>query len=145
MVEQAIDRCVEALKRLDMRMAQEIIAFDEEINRMRYQIEETCLETIATQHRWPATCGRSSPPCSAPPTWRRMGDHAKSIAKLTIEMADEPLLKPLVDIPRMAQIAKEMLRQVLEAYVEQDPEKGPWRPWPGTMRWTRWMSRSTGS
>jgi phosphate transport system protein len=123
MVEQAIDRCVEALKRLDMRMAQEIIAFDEEINRMRYQIEEACLETIATQQPMASDLRAIIAAMFCATNLERMGDHAKSIAKLTIEMADEPLLKPLVDIPRMAQIAKEMLRQVLEAYVEQDPEK----------------------
>jgi phosphate transport system protein len=123
MVEQAIDRCIEALKRLDMRMAQEIIAFDEEINRMRYQIEEACLETIATQQPMASDLRAIIAAMFCATNLERMGDHAKSIAKLTIEMADEPLLKPLVDIPRMAQIAKEMLRQVLEAYVEQDPEK----------------------
>ncbi|WP_448593278.1 phosphate signaling complex protein PhoU [Thermoflexus hugenholtzii] len=123
MVEQAIDRCIEALKRLDVGMAREIIAFDEEINRMRYQIEEACLETIATQQPMASDLRAIIAAMFCATNLERMGDHAKSIAKLTIEMADEPLLKPLIDIPRMAQIAKEMLRQVLEAYVEQDPEK----------------------
>ncbi|QWK09770.1 MAG: phosphate signaling complex protein PhoU [Thermoflexus hugenholtzii] len=123
MVEQAIDRCIEALKRLDVEMAREIIAFDEEINRMRYQIEEACLETIATQQPMASDLRAIIAAMFCATNLERMGDHAKSIAKLTIEMADEPLLKPLIDIPRMAQIAKEMLRQVLEAYVEQDPEK----------------------
>jgi phosphate transport system protein len=123
MVEQAIDRCIEALKRLDVEMARGIIAFDEEINRMRYQIEEACLETIATQQPMASDLRAIIAAMFCATNLERMGDHAKSIAKLTIEMADEPLLKPLIDIPRMAQIAKEMLRQVLEAYVEQDPEK----------------------
>ncbi|MCS7251532.1 MAG: phosphate signaling complex protein PhoU [Anaerolineae bacterium] len=123
MVEQAIDRCIEALKRLDVKMAQEVIDFDEEINRMRYQIEEACLETIATQQPMASDLRAIIAATFCATNLERMGDHAKGIAKLTIEMADEPLLKPLIDIPRMAQIAKEMLRQVLEAYVEHDPEK----------------------
>ncbi|MER3400635.1 MAG: phosphate transport system regulatory protein PhoU [Thermoflexus sp.] len=123
LVEQAIDRCIEALRGLDVETARQIIAFDEEINRLRYQIEEACLETIATQQPMAGDLRAIVAAMFCATNLERMGDHAKSIAKLTIEMADEPLLKPLIDIPRMAQIAKEMLRQVLEAYVEHDAEK----------------------
>jgi phosphate transport system protein len=53
----------------------------------------------------------------------RMGDHASGIATIVLRMGDEPLLKPLIDLPRMTQIAREMLRASLDALAEEDVEK----------------------
>lgn len=122
MVDQAITRALESLQRRDQVLAQQVIDADIEINKLRFKIEEACLTLIATQQPTARDLRGIVASMNIVVDIERMGDHAAGITKTVIRMGDEPLLKPLIDIPRMAQTAREMLRMSLEAFVERDAE-----------------------
>lgn len=120
MVEVAIERGIEALKNRDVALARQIIADDLQINRKRYETEEKCIELIATQAPLASDLRTIVSVLHITVDLERMGDHAEGIAKIAIMLADEPPLKPYIDIPRMAQIATEMLMSSLEAFKHRD-------------------------
>jgi len=122
-VDQAIVRSLDCLKRRDQTMAQQVIEEDVEINHLRFRIEENCLALIATQQPTAGDLRSIIAAMHMVVEMERMGDHATGIAKTVIKMGDEPLLKPLVDIPRMAELAREMLRRSVIAYNERDAAK----------------------
>lgn len=123
LVDQAIVRSVDSLTRRDQATAQQVIDEDIQINDLRYKIEEDCLALIATQQPAASDLRSIIAAMHMVVEMERMGDHATGIAKTVIRMGDEPLLKLLVDIPRMAELAREMLRQSLAAYNERDAGK----------------------
>ncbi len=120
MVMTAITRSVEALKAQDQAEAQRVIDGDKEINHKRWELEERCINLIATQ--WPvATDLREMIAILNIITeLERMGDYAEGIARIVILYGREPLIKPLLDIPRMAHKATGMLQRSLEAFVARD-------------------------
>jgi phosphate transport system protein len=120
MVESAIDRGIQALRNRDAELAREIIADDIKINRKRYETEERCLELIATQQPMAGDLRTIAAILYIIVDLERMGDHAEGIAKIALTLADEPPLKPYIDIPRMAQIATRMLMGSLEAFKHRD-------------------------
>jgi phosphate transport system protein len=120
MVERAVDRSVDALKNRDIELARVVIVDDMDINRKRYDTEEKCLELLATQQPLASDLRTIVAILHVIVDLERMGDHAEGIAKLAIMLADEPPLKPYIDIPRMAEIASEMLRQSIEAFKHRD-------------------------
>jgi len=120
MVESAIDRGIQALRNRDAELAREIIADDIKINRRRYETEERCLELIATQQPMAGDLRTIAAILYIIVDLERMGDHAEGIAKIALMLADEPPLKPYIDIPRMAQIATRMLMGSLEAFKHRD-------------------------
>jgi phosphate transport system protein len=121
MVEEAIGEAVEALKARDVERARRVVANDEEVNRLRFDIEERSLRLIATQQPAAGDLRAIVAATHIAVELERMGDHAAGIATLAIRMADKPPIKPLIDIPRMAEINREMIRDSLNAYIEQDP------------------------
>ncbi len=123
LVDRAIVRSVDSLKRRDRALAQQVIDEDVEINELRFKIEENCLALIATQQPAAGDLRSIIAAMHMVVEMERMGDHATGIAKTVIKMGDEPLLKPLIDIPRMAELAREMLRSSLIAYTERDAIK----------------------
>jgi len=123
MVESAIDRSVGALKKQDTAAAQQIIADDRAINDLRHQIEEACIATIATQQPMASDLRTIIAVTHIAVELERMGDHAAGIAVIVNRIGSEPLLKPLIDIPRMAQIDRDMLRAALDAFIEGDVER----------------------
>lgn len=122
MVDKAIDRSVEALKRRDLNESEMIISDDAKINRKRFEIEEKCLLLLATQQPMASDLRVIAAAMHIITDLERMGDHAEGIAKINLLMGEEPLLKPLVDIPKMADKARDMLRQSLDAFVNRDQE-----------------------
>ncbi len=120
MVENAIERGIEALKTRNVALAHEIIEDDLKINRKRYETEDKCLELIATQQPLAGDLRTIASVLHITVDLERMGDHAEGIAKIAIMLADEPPLKPYVDIPRMADIARGMLMDSLEAFKHRD-------------------------
>ena len=120
MVEQAIQKSVAALKERDVEAAQQVIQDDEHINTLRYTIEESCLAVIATQQPVARDLRTIIAAMHIAIELERMADHAAGTARLVARLASEPLLKPLIDIPRMADIACEMLRDSLDAFVKRD-------------------------
>jgi phosphate transport system protein len=122
MVDKAISRSIEALMRQDVRMAEEVIAADRAVNSQRWAIEEDALRLIATQGPMARDLRNISAAIHIVTDLERMGDHAAGTAQIVIDTASEPLLKPLVDIPRMAEIARVMLNDAITAYIEGDAE-----------------------
>lgn len=122
MVEQAIQQSVQALKKRDVALARQIIQQDQDINALRYTIEEQCLTVIATQQPVAIDLRTIIAAIHIAVEMERMADHASGIAQLTIRMAGEPLLKPLIDVPRMADVACEMLHASLDAFLARDPD-----------------------
>lgn len=122
MVDKAIDRAVEALKRRDLNESEVIISDDMKINRKRFEIEEKCLLLLATQQPMASDLRVIAAVMHIVTDLERMGDHAEGIAKINLMMGDQPLLKPLVDIPRMADKARDMLRRSLDALIAPDVE-----------------------
>jgi phosphate transport system protein len=120
MVEKAVERSVDALKRRDMDLARQVVADDLQINAQRWQIEERAIELIARQQPMAVDLRVIASVIQIITDLERMGDHAAGIAKIVLMHGDEPLLKPLIDIPRMANEACAMLREGLDAFVRRD-------------------------
>lgn len=123
MVEKAIGRAVEALRTQDVALAQLVIDGDEAINDQRWQIEENAILLMATQAPMAGDLRRITAVMHLATELERMADHAEGIAVLTKRTADEPLLKPLVDVPRMADIGRELLLDALDAFIDNDAER----------------------
>ncbi|MFQ6100407.1 MAG: phosphate signaling complex protein PhoU [Anaerolineae bacterium] len=122
MTETAIELAIQALKEQDKDAARQVVAGDEKINTRRYDIEEQCLRLIATQQPTAGDLRAIIAAIHIVTELERMGDHASGIAELAIRLADQPHLKPLIDLPRMAEIDQEMIRASLEAYLKYDPD-----------------------
>ena len=122
MVEKAIDRSLDALKRRDLELARQIIADDQKVNLKRFEIEERGIDLIATQQPMAQDLRTIVVVLSIITDLERMADHAEGIAKIALLIGDEPPLKPLIDIPRMTERATSMLRRSLTAFIERDIE-----------------------
>ena len=122
LVEASIRRSIDALKNQDVEEARRVIADDDLIDRRQYALEDKALLLIARQAPMAADLRMISAVISIASELERMGDYAEGIAKITIRGANEPLLKPLIDIPRMAELAQSMLREALDAFVNRDVE-----------------------
>lgn len=122
MVDQAIDRSIEALAKGDVDLAREIVEADEQINQTQRKIEEKSLVLIATQQPLASDLRTIFTVASIATDLERMADHAKGIAKITLKIAHQPLLKPLIDVPRMAEKGRSLLRQQLQAFINRDAE-----------------------
>lgn len=120
MVEQQILGSVNALKKRDLTASQKIYDADTTINQKRYEIEEKVMIVIATQQPMAHDLRLLASILEIAGELERMGDYAKGIATISLRMNDEPLLKPLVDIPRMAQKGADMLHRALTAFLNED-------------------------
>ena len=121
MVETAIEKAIQALRDQDEDLARQVIAGDEEINTRRYDIEEQCVRLIATQQPAAGDLRAIVAAIHIVTELERMGDHASGVAELAIRLASQPHLKPLIDVPRMAEIDREMIHASLDAYFKRDP------------------------
>src|SRR5512135_1479487 len=115
MVERSITQSVNLLKRRDMEGSRRLIAEDMRINEKRFAIEAECLTLIATQQPMAGDLRTIAAILEIATELERIGDYAKGIAKINIMMGHEAPLKPLVDIPLMAEKALDMLHRSLDA------------------------------
>jgi len=122
MVEKAIGQSVEALKNRDLDLAHQIITDDRKVNRKRYEIEERCIQLIATQQPMAGDLRNIICILNIVTELERIGDYAEGIAKIVLLIGDEPPLKPLIDIPRMAEKTIDMLHRSLDALVNHDAD-----------------------
>jgi len=122
LVSEALGRGIDSLKRRDADLARQVIAGDDVINQMRYDVEQFCVSTIATQQPVATDLRTILAAVHIAVEMERMGDHAAGVAKVTLQICDEPLLKPLIDLPRMAVIAVEMLHTRVQAFMDSDAE-----------------------
>jgi phosphate transport system protein len=122
-VEKATMRAVDALKRRDLEESQQVIQGDDYIDQKRYEIEDRCIDLIATQQpmardlRWIVALLHIGVELE------RIGDYAEGISKISLMMGDAPPLKPLIDIPRMTEKATAMLRDSVDSLVSRDQVK----------------------
>jgi phosphate transport system protein len=123
LVDQAIVRALKALGERDRDLALQIIAEDLAINQAVLHINERCLVLLATQQPLATDLRIILSISSIASELERMGDHAEGIAKITLRMADEPLLKPLIDIPRMADKGRYLMAAQLQAFCDRDAVK----------------------
>lgn len=120
MVDKAIARSIEALEYQNVDLARRVRKDDKLINAARWEGEDSALRIIATQGPMAGDLRQIAAALQIFTDLERMADHAAGVAKIVVETADEALLKPLVDIPRMSLIAREMLSSSITAFVEQD-------------------------
>jgi phosphate transport system protein len=122
MAGKAISRAVEALKIRDLNLAQQVITDDSKINHKRFEIEEKCIELIATQQPMAGDLRIILAVLNVVSEVERIGDYGEGIAKIAVMIGNEPPLKPLIDIPRMAEQTVDMLRRSLDAFVDRNAE-----------------------
>lgn len=120
LVNQAIQDAVQSLAKQDTELAQKVIAGDDVIDKMEEDIEDKCMVLIARQQPLAKDLRIIGTGLKITTDLERMGDHAYDIASVTLKLANQPLIKPLLDIPRMATKAQKMLDQSLEAYFTLD-------------------------
>lgn len=122
LVDYAIGASIDALRRLDANAAETIIRDDRQINAKRYAIEEGAITAIATQQPMARDLRTIMAVLHITVELERMGDYAEGIARIVLMHGDKDLLKPLIDIPRMAELGRAMLRRSLDAFVARDAE-----------------------
>jgi phosphate transport system protein len=122
MVEKALERSMEALKSRNLEMAHQVIEDDVKINQKRFDIEEKCVELIATQQPMASDLRVIIAVLNIIVDLERIADHAEGNAKIAVMIGNEPPLKPLIDLPRMNQKTLDMLRQSLDAFCNRDAE-----------------------
>ncbi|MDR4505809.1 MAG: phosphate signaling complex protein PhoU [Candidatus Scalindua sp.] len=120
MVSEAINNSVKALKEGNVDNARKIIADDSLINKKRWEIEEVCVRLFATQQPVATDLRELITVLNIITDLERMGDHAEGIAKIVLMHEGQPLVKPLVQIPQMAEKAVDMLKKSLEAFANRD-------------------------
>jgi len=122
MVGKAITFSVKALKERDLDLAHQIISDDLQVNQKRFEIEERCVELIATQQPMASDLRIIIAILNITTEIERIGDYAMGIARIVIMIGDEPPLKPLIDIPRMTEKMTDMLQRSLDAFVNHDAD-----------------------
>ncbi|RME06694.1 MAG: phosphate transport system regulatory protein PhoU [Anaerolineae bacterium] len=122
MVEQAILKSVEALKQRDLEAAKALYEADQDINAKRFEVENKAMVAIATQQPLARDLRILASVIDVVSELERMGDYAKGIARITLRLGHEPPIKPLIDIPKMAELTADMLHRALTAFVEGDTE-----------------------
>jgi phosphate transport system protein len=120
MVEEAIIASVDSLKRRDFEASRQIYANDDHINQKHYELEMACITLIATQQPMARDLRLLAAILEVNTELERVGDYAKGIARINLMLGDQPLVKPLIDIPIMAQKSVDMLHRALTAFVERD-------------------------
>lgn len=120
LVEESIGKALESLRNQDLEMAADVFKIDDLIDELELKIEDACIKLIATQQPTARDLRKVSSTFKITTNLERMGDYAGGIAKATLTIGREPLIKPLIDIPRMAFLAQKMVKDVLDAYVRED-------------------------
>lgn len=120
LVTQALADAVEALKTKNKELADSVIAGDDKIDEMQVIIEDKTVELIALQQPIAKDLRILSTAMKMTTDLERIGDHAKKIAKIANRIGQDPLIKPLIDIPIAAQMVQDMVKKVLKSYIELD-------------------------
>ena len=120
LVEESIDNTIAALKKQDVELARQVFLNDDVIDDMEQIIEKKCMNLIARQQPLAKDLRAISTALKIITDMERIADHSADIAELTIRMANTKYIKPLIDIPKMADMAKQMVNKSIDAYVRQD-------------------------
>jgi phosphate transport system protein len=117
LVDVAIERSVSALAKLDEATAQQVVAEDRFVNDLRYEIEESAVTLIATQQPIASDLRFVVAVLAIVSELERIGDYCVGIGKIVLLHEGRPLLKPLIDIPRMAALVRANLRSSIDAFI----------------------------
>ena len=120
MVEQAIFNAVKSLKARDETLAKQVIDGDDSIDDLHVRIEDECIRLLALQQPMASDLRVISAVLKIANDLERIADHATDVSKVTIRISGQPLIKPLIDIPRMSEITQKMLRISLDAFMRRD-------------------------
>ncbi len=120
LVESMIAKSIKALREGNMILAQEVISTDEQVNAMEIEIDNLCVKILALYQPEAKDLRTVTMIMKVNNDLERIGDHASSISRMALFLADYPPIKPLVDIPKMADKAMEMLRESLDAFIRRD-------------------------
>lgn len=120
MVEDSIEKIIVALKNQDINLAKSILQDDDNVDSMEKSIEKTCVSLIEKHHPKEKDLRMISSALKIITDLERIADHSSDIAEITIDMCGEKNLKSLLDIPKMAELARQMVRQAIDSYVRQD-------------------------
>lgn len=122
LVQQAIGNAINALANQDANLAKRVMDGDDIIDEIALEIEDKCIKLIATQQPIAKDLRKIGTGIRIGVDLERMGDHAFNIAKIAIKLSEEKLIKPLIDIPKMANLTQEMVNNVLHAYIHGNPQ-----------------------
>jgi len=120
MVEAIVDKAVNSLKEQNLELARTIIEDDDKIDMMDLEIEMDCIKLLALQQPLAKDLRTITTALKIITDLERMGDNAVNISKITLDIGKEPLIKPLIDIPKMAGIVQEMIRLSIDAFIKED-------------------------
>ena len=121
-VEENISKAIDSLAQQDQQLVEEVFRIEEEVDELEVLIEEKCLRLIATQQPMAKDLRKIAAALNIITDLERMSDYSVDIAKVTGIIGAEPLIKPLVDLPRMAELAQKMVKDSLDAYVREDQD-----------------------
>lgn len=122
LVEEAIFKSTEALKQRDKSLAEEVIASDKKIDELENKIDEFCLDLIALRQPVAQDLRFITMAMQSNADLERMADLAVDIAERAQELIAQPVLKPLIDIPKLAEIAQKMVKEAVDAFINKDAE-----------------------
>ena len=122
MAEKILDMTIKALLEKDYELALEVIEFEKEIDRVELELEDKCVHLIALQQPIAKDLRRIIGIIKMIIDLERVGDYSENIAEIVIKIGKDKFIKPLVDIPKMAEISKKMIRLSLDSYVKEDAE-----------------------
>jgi phosphate transport system protein len=120
LVDRAIERAMKALVERDATTAREVVEHDADINQLNFHLQNQCISLLSLQAPMAGDLRVIVSVTSVLDNLERMGDHAEGIAKIVLMMQDEPLVKPLIDLPIMATRSREMLRISVRSFVDRD-------------------------
>ncbi len=122
MSKEAIDNSIRSLVEHNSQLARKVIANDDLIDDMEFEIEERCIKLIATQQPLAGDLRKIFTTLKIITDLERIADHAVDISKVTIRLDGQEYIKPLIDIPRMAMLAREMVEDCINVYINGDLE-----------------------
>lgn len=120
LAQEAIHKSVEALKNRDKKLASEIINTDDKIDKIELDIDEKCIDLIARHQPMAGDLRFITTGMKINPDLERIADLAVDISQRVLELVDKPMLKPLIDIPKLSVIAQNMIREAIDAFIKRD-------------------------
>lgn len=121
-VEDALIASVRSLKQRDFQASRRLVAADRHVNERRFALEEDVMVLIATQQPMARDMRLLAAVFEIVTELERIADYAKGIARINLMIGEQPLVKPLIDLPVMAQKARDMLHDALQAFIKRDVE-----------------------
>lgn len=123
LIEKTIEETINALVGQDLILAKSVAEGDDRFDKMELDIESKCISVIATQQPVASDLRKLFSIVKIVTDLERIADHCQDISKLTIDLAGQTYVKPLIDIPKMAKQVREMVKMTIDCYIDQDVAK----------------------